>query len=287
LLLTGGIGYNPILWDLVAQAPRHTLDHRGFISVSAFSPTGDTMWTGSPEEGIKHWRTETGKLIHQIPARSSRLIALHAQDDDTITWLESDADNTSMYRWSEAEGSQQIWQQPGRIDAAVFRAAKLPGLEEGGVRVLTAEWNEFAKLRDARTGEQVGPLLNHNGLRIHGLAFSSDGSMLLTGGRDKAARLWDAVTGKPLGPPMLHRDYVVAVAFSPDGRKIATAGEAHVARLWDVPVPLRGTAESIRFAIEAQTGMELDEQGAVRELDASARQQRRRRAEDARGREGG
>jgi WD40 repeat protein/tetratricopeptide (TPR) repeat protein len=77
------------------------------------------------------------------------------------------------------------------------------------------------------------------------VAFSPDGSKILTGGADKTAMLWDATTGEPLGKPLQppkwsagvglgrsghdfaavlrskHGGEVVAVAFSPDGRTVA------------------------------------------------------------------
>ena len=49
------------------------------------------------------------------------------------------------------------------------------------------------------------------------MAFSPDGTRILTGCEDNTARLWDAATGKPLATLAGHRAPVSAVAFSPDG----------------------------------------------------------------------
>jgi WD40 repeat protein len=79
-------------------------------------------------------------------------------------------------------------------------------------------------------------LRHHNWVKD--VAFSPDGTRVLTGSRDTMARLWDARTGQPVGAPLKHPHPVWSVAFSPDGRLILTGcgrpeGRQGEARLWD------------------------------------------------------
>jgi WD40 repeat protein len=68
--------------------------------------------------------------------------------------------------------------------------------------------------------------------RVHGVAFSPDGRVLVTGSADGVVRSWDAASGTPRGEPLaVHTDGVSAVAFSPDGRLLASAS-------WDGTVAL-------------------------------------------------
>jgi hypothetical protein len=69
-------------------------------------------------------------------------------------------------------------------------------------------------------------------------------------------------------------------AFSPDGRTILTANWDGTARLWLVPVPPAGAVEHIRLWSQVITGMELDDSGGVRLLDAETWQAQRRRLEE-------
>jgi dipeptidyl aminopeptidase/acylaminoacyl peptidase len=85
---------------------------------------------------------------------------------------------------------------------------------------------------DTRTGTQV---LRGHEANVTALAFSPDGTRLLTGSEDKTAALWDVESGRLLTVYRGHPATVHLVAFSPDGTRVATAcpGETF-ARVWPV-----------------------------------------------------
>jgi predicted NACHT family NTPase len=68
---------------------------------------------------------------------------------------------------------------------------------------------------------------------VTAVAFSPDGTPVLTGSWDSTARLWDAVTGKTVATLAGHTDRVTAVAFSPYGTRILTGSWNDTARVWD------------------------------------------------------
>ena len=88
------------------------------------------------------------------------------------------------------------------------------------------------RLWDARTGDPVGePFTGHTSW-VNGVAFSPDGTRIVSGGADHV-RLWNARTGQPVGLPLAgHAGPVNSVAFSADGTRIASGSLDHTVRVW-------------------------------------------------------
>lgn len=88
---------------------------------------------------------------------------------------------------------------------------------------------------DGKTGELVtGPLSGHlNGVVT--VAFSPNGSLLVSGSEDGSIRIWDPFTGALIAGPLTgHRMTVKVVQFTQDGdRLISAAGDTSV-RIWDI-----------------------------------------------------
>ncbi|MEW5803389.1 MAG: WD40 repeat domain-containing protein [bacterium] len=97
--------------------------------------------------------------------------------------------------------------------------------------VVTASWDNTARVWDASTGKPVSEPMPHEG-GIYSARFSSDGRWVVTASSDKTARVWDAASGKAVSEPMRHEDSVKSACFSPDGHWVVTASD-NTARVWD------------------------------------------------------
>jgi hypothetical protein len=64
------------------------------------------------------------------------------------------------------------------------------------------------------------------------VAWSPDGSRLVTGSDDNTARVWDLETGRKLLTLSGHGDNVRSVAWSPNGKRLATASADTTAKVW-------------------------------------------------------
>ncbi len=68
---------------------------------------------------------------------------------------------------------------------------------------------------------------------VSSVAFSPDGTRLLSGSADRTLKLWDAATGALLRTLEGHSDHVRSVAFSPDGTRLLSGSDDRSLKLWD------------------------------------------------------
>ncbi|KAF5362586.1 hypothetical protein D9757_013319 [Collybiopsis confluens] len=69
---------------------------------------------------------------------------------------------------------------------------------------------------------------------VRNVAFSADGTKIVSGSVDRTVRIWDAMTGAPLGQSLQgHGHWVQSVAFSPDGTRIVSGSVDKTLRIWD------------------------------------------------------
>ena len=247
------------------------LEHKAGVVAVAFSPDGKVALTASADNTARLWDAATGKPIGTPLAHKGVVWAVAFSPDGKVV-LTGSEDNTARL-WDAATGRSigSPLMHKGRVMDVAF--------SPDGKVILTGSLDNTARLWDAETLKPIGAPLEHRG-RVDSVAFSADGKVILTGSLDSTARLWDAATTKPIGPPLEHKGSVMAVAFGPDGKVVITGSLDNTARLWDAD--RRGLAsvdsETAALAVQAMTGLEIDESGAVLELDFATWEARRARA---------
>jgi hypothetical protein len=85
---------------------------------------------------------------------------------------------------------------------------------------------------EARTGTPLLELKGHTSV-VSSVAFSPDGTRVVTGSWDNTAKVWEARTGTPLLELKGHTSVVSSVAFSPDGTRVVTGSEDRTAKVWE------------------------------------------------------
>ena len=86
---------------------------------------------------------------------------------------------------------------------------------------------------DAITGSQVAVLSEHTDW-IGYLAFSSDGTLLISMGTDGTAKLWDVQTGGVVKTPPGHTNWGFSASISADNTTIALGSTDNTIHMWNI-----------------------------------------------------
>jgi WD40 repeat protein len=94
---------------------------------------------------------------------------------------------------------------------------------------------QFIRLVNAANGRVIREFALDFGRTALALAFSPDGSLLVSGDSAGRVQIWDVPTGERLADLGGHTLAVTGVAFAPDGLSFATSSRDGTVRVWGVP----------------------------------------------------
>jgi WD40 repeat protein len=110
---------------------------------------------------------------------------------------------------------------------------------------------------------------------IRDLAFSPDGSRLVTASADRRIRVWDTLNGVER-LAMAQDGSVTEIVFSANGRWLASTGDDRTVRVWAAAtgeeifqIPLKASGARLAFCNEDRWLVSTDESGAIRIWDIS------------------
>lgn len=178
------------------------------------------------------------KIVDLVYTSDGRRL-ISASNDKTIRIWDVEAGKTIKVLRCMADSGGQ-----GKINALALSPDDKLVAAAGYGYVLNGKRIAPIHIYDLDSGRMVRTLDGHIGKKsdyvskvdptIRDLAFSADGTMLVSGSRDRTARVWDVRTGHLLRTLSVHEKDVHAVAFSPDSSRIVTGGGDQRICFWDV-----------------------------------------------------
>jgi WD40 repeat protein/uncharacterized caspase-like protein len=194
-------GHDLKIWDAATGALLRTFEHSGLVSWVAFSPDGTRVLSGingyAGNSTIRLWDAASGELL--------RVFDAHSEAVNSVAFSPDGAHVLS--------GSGSPFRD--RADDTLDRAVTL--------------W-------DATTGAVLRTFDGHRSPLeqvVTSVAFSPDGSLVISGGYDWEVKLQDAATGALLRTFAGHSASVDSVAFSPDGTRLLSGSLDKTSKLWD------------------------------------------------------
>jgi eukaryotic-like serine/threonine-protein kinase len=260
VVLTGSSNWTARLWDAATGAAiGRPLTHPGEVYAVAYNVDGTTLVTGCSDGSARIWDTATGNPI-SVPLTLGEHVHLVAFSPDGKI-VATAGEGPTARLWDVATGAAigSPMKPGGFLQAMAF--------SRDGKTLLTGAPSGL-QVWDASSGRLIGSILKQVKTLVSA-AFSSDGQRILIGGDEGSARLWDATTGQQLGPPLPHRGRVTSMALSPDGRTAVTSSGNNEALLWDV-AELPDDLRRVECWVHVKTGLAIDEEGQVSNLEDSA-----------------
>ena len=180
--------------------------------------------------------SEAENALHRSILDSRVVLALH---HDAGVWNVAYSPDGKQIATISGDRTVKIWDaQTGQLLITLdSQAGGIDYSPDGKRLAATSNYHnkyQTVKVWDATTGVELLTLAGHKDW-VNGIAFSPDGTRLVTTGGDGTAKIWDALTGEELLTFTLsgHGDQVFDVSFNRDGKRIATSGDDGFVRIWD------------------------------------------------------
>ncbi len=213
------------IWDVASGVEIRRHKWLGNGTGLAWHPDGSHVYL--PDSGIESislWNTETGEMETHPFARLAEISHGPVSADGEYAVVQIDSRHTVV----RIRDATPVLSGPiGHIfefgPAASGR--RLAAIQTGSPCVVEV-W-------DLETHNRVGLLRGHSGRSVWDIAFSPDGSRIVTAGDDEVIRVWDASTMDEIVQLRGHTSYVWSLVFRPDGTQLISGSGDATVRVWD------------------------------------------------------
>ncbi len=200
----------------------------GWVKEFKFGPEGKLLAVMGLSRRARAIEVETGRRLWISPATpiyaftmdlspEGRLVAV-AYEDWTVRYFDAWTGEIPIPSLKLSQTAMALAFSPNSSELAV-------GIRDGWLLIV-----------DHRSGRTLHRL-KHDGA-ITAVAYTGDGSRVVSASEDGFARAWDAREGRLSAPPMDHGARVIGLALDPAGKRMLTGCRDGHARLWDVDTGL-------------------------------------------------
>ncbi len=215
-IVTGGGNHAAEVWDAETGALRLALKgHQGGVLSTAYSPDGTRIVTGSYDRTVKIWDVRTGTMLVELKGHRGAVqsVAFHPDGNQLATGGGEVDQRGEAFVWDARSDA------PGLELAGHANPVVSAGFSPDGRKLVSVSGYE-GFVWDALTGTRQFELQDFQEEGVNNVAFSRDGTRIVTTSYDQSVAVWDSQTGQQL-PGSVVPEKLPDNRLSPDGRSYA------------------------------------------------------------------
>jgi WD40 repeat protein len=218
--IPGLVSSRELQWD-----HRRVLEgHISPVNSVVFSPDGTLIASGSWDNTVRIWDTQTGGQLAMLEDHTSAVWSVVFSPDGTRIALGSE--DKTVRIWDTHTGRQLalLEDHAEAVRSVVF--------SPDGTRIASGSYDNTVRIWDTQTGGQLALLEGHTDI-VWSVVFYLDGTRIASGSRDKTARIWDTQTGGQLAN-LQHQHEVRSIAYSADMKYLVAHDAMGEEKQWDM-----------------------------------------------------
>ncbi len=228
-----------VLADLPMPEGSNLVERRGDVTALTFDATGEHLLAATDGGELILWAVVDGLEIRRFEGHEQRIHAL-AFSPDGRSFL-SAADDQQLILWDVATGEIlfRYTNPTDTINSVAFSpdgqafAAGMGTFRFAAAEIDPDKMDTGIVVWDANTLQEVMRLEGHDGPVI-ALAFTPDGSRLLSGSIDTTMRLWDVDKGEVLQRFDGHTSGVMSLDVEDGGQYAVSAAQDGMVNIWEI-----------------------------------------------------
>ena len=247
------IGDTIQIWDASwsVEQTKPTFEEQGKITSIALSPGGNFIASGSWEDGtIYLWNVLSGELVKR---------SIHNSDVFSVSFSPI---SEKLIAFGSRDGTVKVWDvtkdESIKIGNHVDSVSSVVFSPSGGKFIASSSWDKTICIWNVERRElAAGPLTGHKNC-VEAVAYSPDGTRLVSGSGDRTLRIWNSETGQLLSTLDRHSNDVNSVAYSFDGSRIVSGSDDNTIIVWDaqsgeiVCGPINGHEGGVCFSLDGK-----------------------------------
>ena len=191
--------------------------------VVSLASNGPWVVTGSRDAHVRVWDAETGRQLLTLVGHTAAVTHVAVADKGATALSRSD------------DGTTRVWEIGAHVGAADAAAAEIAcaALSPDAKWLATGDVAGVVAVHAVTlTGGESFELKEHRAAAVLCVAWSGDGTLLMSSARDKTARVWDCVARAVKWVLRGHFEAVTAVLMTRDQGRVVTASLDETVKIW-------------------------------------------------------